>query len=226
MLQAVIFDLDGVITDTAHLHFQAWRTVAAETGIHLNEEVNESLKGISRMASLERILRLGGKASTFNEAQKAALAGRKNARYVELLGSLGPQSLLPGIAPLLTELKTQQIKIGLASASLNAPRILQALGLTAIFDYCADASRITHSKPHPEIFLAACRGLGVKPQACVGVEDAQAGIDAINASGMLSIGIGSTLREADLRLNSTQELTWRRIAGLMEHTEKATGFRR
>lgn len=226
MLQAVIFDLDGVITDTAHLHFIAWQSVAAELGIRIDEEVNQSLKGISRMASLERILQFGGKAELFSATEKVAIASRKNDRYVELLGSLGPESILPGIAPLLVELKTRGIATGLASASLNAPGILQALGLTAMFDYCADASRITHSKPDPEIFLAACAGLGATPARCIGVEDAQAGIAAINASGMVSIGIGATLTDADLRLNSTEELTWRRIAGLMELTDRATAVRR
>jgi len=216
MLQVLIFDLDGVITDTAHLHFIAWRSVAAELGIQIDEEVNQSLKGISRMASLERILQVGGKTELFSE----------NERYVELLSSLGPESILPGIAPLLDELKSRGIGIGLASASLNAPGILQALGLAALFDYCADASRIAHSKPDPEIFLAACAGLGATPQRCIGVEDAQAGIAAINASGMVSIGIGATLTDANLRLNSTEELTWRRIAGLMDLTDTATSVRR
>lgn len=226
MLQALIFDLDGVITDTAHLHFIAWQSVAAELGIQIDEEVNQSLKGISRMASLERILQFGGKAGLFSATEKLEIASRKNDRYVELLGSLGPESILPGIAPLLNELKSRGIGTGLASASLNAPGILQALGLTAMFDYCADASRITHSKPDPEIFLAACAGLGAAPDRCIGVEDAQAGIAAINASGMVSIGIGATLTDADLRLNSTEELTWRRIAGLMELTDRTTAVRR
>ncbi|WP_409515063.1 beta-phosphoglucomutase [Atlantibacter sp.] len=226
MLQALIFDLDGVITDTAHLHFTAWRSVAAELGITIDEEVNQSLKGISRMASLECILQVGGKAGLFSEAEKEVIAARKNQRYVELLGSLGPGSILPGIAPLLEELRARGIGIGLASASLNAPGILQALGLAAMFDYCADASRVAHSKPDPGIFLAACAGLGVTPSRCIGVEDAQAGIAAINASGMVSIGIGATLRDADLRLNSTEELTWRRIAGLMDLTDRATSVRR
>ncbi|MEX5410204.1 beta-phosphoglucomutase [Atlantibacter hermannii] len=225
MLQALIFDLDGVITDTAHLHFIAWRSVAAELGITIDEEVNQSLKGISRMASLERILQFGGKAELFSVTEKAAIARRKNDRYVALLSSLGPESVLPGIASLLAELKSRGIGIGLASASLNAPGILQALGLTAMFDYCADASRIVHSKPDPEIFLAACAGLGATPQRCIGVEDAQAGIAAINASGMVSIGIGATLTDANLRLNSTEELTWRRIAGLMDLTDTATSVR-
>ncbi|MCQ4969036.1 MULTISPECIES: beta-phosphoglucomutase [Atlantibacter] len=226
MLKALIFDLDGVITDTAHLHFLAWKSVAAELGIAIDERMNHALKGISRMASLERILQFGGKATTFSETQKIVIATRKNERYVALLSSLGPDAILPGIAPLLAELKKRGIKAGLASASLNAPRILASLNLLDAFDFCADASRITHPKPHPEIFLAACTGLGVVPEECIGVEDAQAGIDAINACGMLSIGIGASLNNAGLLLSSTEELTWPRIAGLLDYTDKATAVNR
>lgn len=221
MLQAVIFDLDGVITDTAHLHFMAWRSVAAELGIVIDHNVNLALKGVSRMASLEHILQVGGKAKMFSDEEKKAIATRKNTRYVELLRSLEPQAILPGITALLAELRRRGVRIGLASASLNAPGILRALGLTNAFDYCANASLISHSKPHPEIFLAACAGLGVMPENCIGVEDAQAGIDAINASGMVSIGVGEALNNADLLLNSTQELTWPRITQLWEQAGKA-----
>lgn len=221
MLQALIFDLDGVIADTAHLHFLAWRSVASELGIDMDEQMNQTLKGISRMASLDKILCHGGKEGCYSDEQKQRIAARKNDRYVELLGSLGPHSILPGIASLLDELKMRGIAIGLASASLNAPGILRALGLTRAFDFCADARRITQPKPDPAIFLAACAGLGVTAQHCIGVEDAQAGIEAINACGMLSIGIGNSLRHADLALNSTEELTWRQIAGLWNQTRRA-----
>lgn len=214
MLQALIFDLDGVITDTAHLHFQAWQAVAAEIDIIIDEEMNQSLKGISRMASLERILQFGGKGNLFSAAEKQIIATRKNARYVELLRSLGPHSVLPGITALLAELKQHGIRIGLASASLNAPAILRSLALADAFDFCADAGGVTPSKPDPAIFQAACTGLGVSPERCIGVEDSQAGIEAINACGMLSIGIGPTLNSAHLVLTGTEELTWQRIAGL------------
>ncbi|WP_049294448.1 beta-phosphoglucomutase [Franconibacter helveticus] len=209
--QAVIFDLDGVITDTAHLHFVAWRTVAAEAGIVIDEHFNDGLKGISRMASLERILRHGGKEAEFDQAAREAVAARKNAIYVDALSQLTPESVLPGIPALLAELKAQGVKIGLASVSLNAPAILRALGLQTHFDFCADAGKLRRSKPDPEIFLAACAGLNVTPAQCIGVEDAQAGIEAINASGMLSVGIGKGLRQADLLLESTVELTWSRL---------------
>lgn len=210
-LAAVVFDLDGVITDTAHLHFVAWREVAREIDILIDETFNEQLKGISRMASLQRILQHGGKAETFSTADSQALAERKNARYVASLASLTPDAILPGITELLRDLRVRGIGIGLASVSLNAPTILNALGISALFDYCADASRILHSKPDPEIFLAACEGLGVKPQQAIGIEDAQAGIQAINASGMASVGIGEALTGAGLLLTSTHELNWQRL---------------
>ncbi|NUW58205.1 beta-phosphoglucomutase [Cronobacter muytjensii] len=219
---AVIFDLDGVITDTAHLHFVAWRQVAADIGISIDETFNQQLKGISRMGSLERILTFGGKVGQFSAAEKAALAARKNACYVDSLRSLTPQAVLPGIAELLPALREAGIGIGLASVSLNAPAILRALGLADAFDFCADAARLTHSKPDPEIFLAACAGLGVRPERCIGVEDAQAGIDAINACGMIAVGIGASLNGAQLRLDDTAQLTWPRLHALWNQQRRAT----
>ncbi|WP_434659105.1 beta-phosphoglucomutase [Klebsiella sp. MISC125] len=206
--QAIIFDLDGVITDTAHLHFLAWKQIADEIGIVIDEAFNDSLKGISRGESLQRILRFGGKEGAFSADDCAQLAARKNALYVHSLRELTAQSVLPGIRELLCTLREQQVLVGLASVSLNAPAILCALNLTDFFDFCADASQITRSKPDPEIFLAACKGLGVRPEACIGIEDAQAGIDAINASGMLSVGVGEALAGADLHLPVTEFLTW------------------
>ncbi|NCI18472.1 beta-phosphoglucomutase [Cronobacter muytjensii] len=219
---AVIFDLDGVITDTAHLHFVAWRQVAADIGISIDETFNQQLKGISRMGSLERILTFGGKDGQFSAAEKAALAARKNACYVDSLRSLTPQAVLPGIAELLPALREAGIGIGLASVSLNAPAILRALGLADAFDFCADAARLTHTKPDPEIFLAACAGLGVRPERCIGVEDAQAGIDAINACGMIAVGIGASLNGAQLRLDDTAQLTWPRLHALWNQQRRAT----
>lgn len=125
--QAIVFDLDGVITDTAHLHFLAWRQVAAELGIVIDEVFNDRLKGISRGESLLRILRHGGKEGVFTQAEREQIAARKNALYVDSLRSLTPEAVLPGIKELLTTLRTEQIKTGLASVSLNAPAIIQAL---------------------------------------------------------------------------------------------------
>jgi beta-phosphoglucomutase len=207
--EAVVFDLDGVITDTAHLHFLAWRAVAQEIGICIDEVFNEELKGISRMESLQRILRQGGKEGAFDDKQCLALASKKNALYVQSLASLTQDSLLPGIRDVLAEIRAAKVKIGLASVSLNAPGILHALGIQNAFDFCADASLIVCSKPDPEIFLAACAGLNVRPETAMGIEDAPAGVEAINAAGMLSVGIGTGLNHAGLQLHSTRELTWK-----------------
>jgi len=160
------------------------------------------------MDSLARILCVGRVEQYFDPQERIRLAARKNALYVASLQQLKPDSVLPGIAMLLEELHRNNVPVGLASVSLNAPRILDALGLQEQFDFCADASQIQHSKPHPEIFLAACSGLGVCAANCIGIEDAQAGIEAINASGMLSVGIGTQLEHADLLLPSTGELSW------------------
>ncbi len=216
--QAIIFDLDGVITDTAHLHFLAWRQVAGELGIGINEAFNDTLKGISRGESLRRILEHGGIAAAFDEPARAALAARKNALYVDSLRQLSPTSILPGIKPLLAALREQGIPVGLASVSLNAPAILQALGLGEWFAFCADAGQIRQSKPDPAIFLAACAGLGVAPERCIGIEDAQAGIDAINACGMRAVGIGSGLHGAQLTLASTELLTWPRLSAFWQQS--------
>lgn len=216
-LQAVIFDLDGVITDTAHLHFHAWRQVAADIGITIDETFNNSLKGISRGESLRRILQHGGREAAFKDAERDALATRKNQIYVESLRQLTADSVLPGIRELLLELRQREIPTGLASVSLNAPTIIRTLGIDGLLTFCADASRIARSKPDPEIFLAACEGLGVDPQQCVGVEDAQAGIDAINACGMRSIGIGADLHDAGLQLLSTDQLTWSCLSAFWHH---------
>jgi beta-phosphoglucomutase len=215
--QAIIFDLDGVITDTAHLHFLAWRQVADEIGIVIDEAFNDSLKGISRGESLQRILDHGGKAGVFSSEACAQLAERKNRLYVHSLRQLTVNSVLPGIRELLMTLREERIPVGLASVSRNAPAILQALNLSSCFDFCADAALITRSKPDPEIFLAACAGLGVDPQQCIGIEDAQAGIDAINACGMLSVGIGKGLNGADLQLPATEFLTWPCLSAFWQH---------
>ena len=199
-LQGVIFDLDGVITDSAHLHFQAWQQIAAEIGISIDAQFNESLKGISRDESLRRILQHGGKEGDFNPQERAQLAYRKNLLYVHSLRELTVNAVLPGIRNLL-----------------NAPTILAALELREFFTFCADASQLKNSKPDPEIFLAACAGLGVPPQACIGIEDAQAGIDAINASGMRSVGIGAGLTGAQLLLPSTDSLTWPRLSAFWQN---------
>lgn len=186
--QAVIFDLDGVLTDTAIYHFYAWKALADELGIAFTEHDNEQLKGVDRLGSLRWILQKGG--LTLGEAEETRLMQQKNAHYLELIDHITPDNLYPGVQPLFAELKHSGIKIGLASASKNAAFVVERLGIAAQFDYIADANQVTNSKPDPEVFLLAASGLGVAPQHCIGVEDALAGIEAINRAGMKAIGIG------------------------------------
>jgi beta-phosphoglucomutase len=197
MRKAVIFDLDGVITDTARFHFLAWRRMASEIGITIDEKFNETLKGVDRMGSLERILAKGDK--QYSDSKKHELADKKNEYYKDLIKGMSAKDLLPGAASALNTLKEMGVKRGLASVSKNAGTILDRLGITNLFDYVVDANHIAKGKPDPEIFLTAAKELHVSPQECVGVEDAVAGIQAIKSAGMYAIGIGdrSVLNQAD-----------------------------
>ncbi|MBC1568513.1 beta-phosphoglucomutase [Listeria sp. FSL L7-1425] len=202
-LKGVVFDLDGVITDTAHYHYLAWKKTAESIGIEFDEAFNENLKGVSRIDSLLLILKKGGRENDFTQEQIEALAADKNEFYVSLLKEITPADVLPGIKELIVALKKQNLKCAIASVSKNARTVLSALEMEQEFDYIVDAAKITKSKPDPEIFVEACRGLGLETSEVVGVEDAQAGIEAINAAGVVSVGVGSGLREADMTLKST-----------------------
>mgnify|MGYP003575067905 CR=1 FL=1 len=207
-IEAVVFDLDGVITDTAHFHFLAWKQLAEEVGITIDEVFNERLKGISRMDSLELILIEGNRQNDFTLAEKEEMATKKNLHYCEFLKELTPEAVLPGILQLLAAIKAEGISIGLASVSKNAATVLKALQLESSFDYCADAAKISKSKPDPEIFLTACKGLGANPANSIGIEDAQAGIEAIKASGMFAVGVGNYLKGMDFKVEATSQLDW------------------
>ncbi|EAD1190255.1 beta-phosphoglucomutase [Listeria monocytogenes] len=202
-LKGVVFDLDGVITDTAHYHYLAWKKTAESIGIEFDEAFNENLKGVSRMDSLLLILKKDGRENDFTEEQIEALAADKNDFYVSLLKEITPADVLPGIKELIVDLKKQNLKCAIASVSKNARTVLSALEMEQEFDYIVDAAKITKSKPDPEIFVEACRGLGLETSELVGIEDAQAGIEAINAAGIVSVGVGSGLRDADMTVKST-----------------------
>ncbi|ELY8695604.1 beta-phosphoglucomutase [Listeria monocytogenes] len=202
-LKGVVFDLDGVITDTAHYHYLAWKKTAESIGIEFDEAFNENLKGVSRIDSLLLILKKDGRENDFTEEQIEALAADKNDFYVSLLKEITPADVLPGIKELIVDLKKQNLKCAIASVSKNARTVLSALEMEQEFDYIVDAAKITKSKPDPEIFVEACRGLGLETSEVVGIEDAQAGIAAINAAGIVSVGVGSGLRDADMTVKST-----------------------
>lgn len=196
-LAAVIFDLDGVITDTARYHFLAWKRLAGELNIYFDELINERLKGIDRMHSLEIILEHSQK--QFSETQKIRWADQKNEYYQKLITSMTPADLSPGAGNLLKNLQEKGIKVGLASASKNAGTVIEKLQIRDYFDYVADAARIQKGKPDPEIFLTVAEKLSVAAANCIGVEDAAAGIQAIKSAGMYAVGIGDPriLKEAD-----------------------------
>ncbi|EAG4184037.1 beta-phosphoglucomutase [Listeria monocytogenes] len=202
-LKGVVFDLDGVITDTAHYHYLAWKKTAESIGIEFDEAFNENLKGVSRIDSLLLILKKDGRENDFTEEQIEALAADKNDFYVSLLKEITPADVLPGIKELIVDLKKQNLKCAIASVSKNARTVLSALEMEQEFDYIVDAAKITKSKPDPEIFVEACRGLGLETSEVVGIEDAQAGIEAINAAGIVSVGVGSGLRDADMSVKRT-----------------------
>lgn len=213
MIEAFIFDLDGVITDTAKFHYLAWKELGLKIDIEIDEEFNERLKGISRMESLERILIKGNKQNEFTLKEKEDLANDKNKYYVELIKHISPKDILPEIENLLKEIKLNNIKIGLASASKNATMVLNNLGLNSYFDFIADASKCKNSKPNPEIFIMAANGLNVDPLNCIGIEDAMAGIDAINSANMYSVGVGDkdALNKANIVFENTQNIDFNQI---------------
>jgi beta-phosphoglucomutase len=189
MIRAAIFDLDGVIVDTAHYHYIAWKRLASEFGITLTPVHNELLKGVSRVRSLEIILSLGN--IELSEAQKEQLADKKNKWFVEYIESIRPEEIFPGVKEILQQLRKKKIKIGLASSSKNAPRVIELLGIGPEFDTLVDGTMITHTKPDPEIFLLAAHKLGIDPADCVVFEDAEAGVEAALAAGMKCVGVGS-----------------------------------
>jgi len=204
--EALIFDLDGVLVDTARLHYMAWKRLADALGVPFDADDNERLKGVDRMGSLDLILQRADR--TYTDEERRQLAARKNADYVEAIETLGPDDLFAGARELLVEARARGLRIGLASASRNAPRLLERLGIAGWFDFVADAGRVSRGKPHPDLFLDAARGLGVAPAACIGIEDAAAGIDALRAACMPAIGIGDpvVLARADLVVPTIADL--------------------
>jgi len=194
---AFIFDLDGVIVDTAKYHYLAWRNLANALGFDFTEEQNELLKGVSRIQSLEILLSLGK--VKLPGAEKEKLLLQKNKEYLEYVNKMTSEEILPGVNDLLNFLEINDIKYALGSASKNAPLILEKVGLLNRFAAIVDGNDVSKAKPDPEVFLIGAKKLGMKPENCVVVEDAIAGIQAANAAKMISIGIGdaNVLNEAD-----------------------------
>ena len=208
---AAIFDLDGVLVDTAQAHYRAWLRLAGEEGIYFDEQINERLKGVSRTAALDTLLEQSDQ--EFSPARKIVLAARKNNYYREIVSSISADDLLPGACAVLDTCRGCGIKTALASASKNAPMLIKKLGIASLLDYVVDAQLIKHSKPHPEIFLKAATGVKAEPQFCIAFEDAEAGIRAIRAAKMLAIGIGNhrRLHIADMVFESLADFSMDKV---------------
>jgi beta-phosphoglucomutase len=194
-LKAVIFDLDGVITDTSEYHYRAWKRLADEEGIPFNRDDNDKLRGVSRGECLKILL--NRKQISAEQFQK--MMDRKNEYYVELLRKMTSENILSGAREIVLELKRRGIKTAVASVSKNTRTVLQGTGIEALFDVIVDGHSVKNTKPAPDIFLFAAKELGVKPEDCAVVEDAEAGIDAALAGNMLSIGIGPEERVGKAR---------------------------
>ncbi|MDO4911659.1 MAG: beta-phosphoglucomutase [Corynebacterium sp.] len=201
------FDLDGVIADTARFHHDAWKAIAEELGITWNPALSEGLKGLSREDSLDLILKDGGVLDKFTAEQKAELATRKNDHYLELLNTVSAADVLPGTMEFIKDLKDAGYKLALASASRNAPIVLEKLGLGELFDAIVDPASLSAGKPDPAIYIEAAKAIGLEPHEVVGVEDAQSGVDAILAAGEFAIGIGEDLTGSHQHLASTRQLS-------------------
>ena len=221
MIKAFLFDLDGVLVDTAVFHYQAWRRMANSLGFDLTHEFNETLKGISRMDSLNRILDFGG--VVLSEERKEELAAQKNGWYLELVQQMTANDILPGVLPFLEQTKRAGIKVALGSVSKNAPLILERVGMMHYFNSIIDGSKITNSKPHPEVFLKGAAELNVPAAGCIVFEDAVAGVEAAKRAGMFALGIGSpdVLTRADMVVPSLENLT---VTELLAAVDRAQGL--
>lgn len=206
-IKACIFDLDGVIVNTAKYHYLAWKRLARELNFNFTEKDNERLKGVSRMASLDILLSIGG--LSFSEDEKLKLAEKKNKWYVEYISKLTDKDILPGVSEFITLLKSSGIKIALGSASKNSMLILKSLNLVPYFDSIIDGTKVTKAKPDPEVFLLAAKELNIDSKNCVVFEDAAAGVEAAKRGNMYAIGVGSPdiLKAADKVISGFSGLT-------------------
>lgn len=199
--KAVIFDLDGVIVSTDDYHYRAWKAMADEEKIYFDRAINERLRGVSRMESLEIILEKAEK--EYSTKEKNQMAEKKNSLYRELLNELTPNDILPGVMKVLDDLKENNVKISIGSSSKNTPIILEKIGLKNYFNAVADGNEIKNSKPDPEVFLLAAKKLEIDPEECLVVEDADAGVEAALAGNMkvLAVGYASSNPKANYKFD-------------------------
>ena len=212
MIKAVIFDLDGVLTDTAVYHYQSWKAIAAKFEYDLSELDNEKLKGVSRAESLRLIMQWASVSLPQEEIPQ--LLQEKNDHYLLLINELGQNDILQGVLDFLTLLESHNCAMAVGSSSKNAPFILEKLGLASRFAAVIDGNGVKNTKPDPEVFLNAAHQLQVLPENCLVVEDAPSGIQAAKAAGMKVVGVGHDLAEADLCVSSLVGLSWDQIQNL------------
>lgn len=208
MIKAFIFDLDGVITETSNQHFQAWKAVSKLIGIDIDLKLNEKLKGVSRDESLKEILRHGDMLDKYSPEEREKISFSKNEYYKILISQFTRSNVFEGVIDIFEELKRKNIKIGIASASRNAAGLIKAMELESYVDYIADPDEVENGKPFPDIFLKVASELGAKPEECIAVEDAVAGVTAIKAAGMYAVGIGDedVLKQADIVYRETKDM--------------------
>lgn len=213
-IKAVIFDLDGVIVSTDDYHYRAWKQMADDEGIYFDREINERLRGVSRMESLDIILERATK--EYSEDEKKSFAERKNNIYRELLKELTPKHILSGVSNVLDTLRKNGVKVAIGSSSKNTMFILNKIGLDNYFDAIADGTQITKSKPDPEVFLLAAKKLGINADKCLVVEDADAGVEAAIAGNMkvLAVGYASTNKNANLTMKNLESFKYKEIQEL------------
>lgn len=205
-INGIIFDLDGVIVDTAKYHYLAWKSIAEELGINFTLQDNEKLKGVSRVRSLEIILQIGN--ISLNEESKLEYCERKNELYLQHIADMDETEILPGVQSFLNKIKDKNIKIALGSASKNATFILEKLKLSKMFDAIVDGLKVSKAKPDPEVFLIAAQELGLSPEECIVFEDAIAGVEAAHNAGVRVIGVGdaSSLSKADVVVETLKDI--------------------
>ena len=214
MIACCLFDLDGVLVDTARYHYLAWASLARDLGFEFTPAAGEATKGVSRMASLDIVLRAGGMADRFTAAEKERLAAEKNARYLAYVSAMTPAEVLPGVVAFLRDVRAHGVKTVLGSASKNAGPILDRCGLRPLFDAVVDGNEVARAKPDPEVFLKGAAAVGAAPSVCVVFEDAAAGIEAASRAGMRSVGVGggASLSAATMRLETFAGFTFEQLA--------------
>ncbi len=219
MITCCIFDLDGVLVDTARYHYQAWAILAQELGFTFTAEQGEATKGVSRMASLDIVLQAGGLLHRFTVEEKERMAAEKNARYLDFVARMTPDEVLLGVRPFLQDLRAHGVKIVLGSASKNAGVILDRCELRCYFDAVVDGTLVSRAKPDPEVFAKGAEIVRERPSDCVVFEDAAAGIEAATRAGMRSVGMGgsATLAAATLQLHSFEHFTFAKLQKEIDH---------